>query len=69
MSFKKKAPAPTVAQPPTPEPIYSLGQAATVLNLEERAVARKLTTGEIVGVKKHGRWYTSHKHLLNYLGL
>lgn len=66
---QKKEQAAVSPQPLAADPIYGLGQAAQVLNLEERAVARKFTAGEIHAVKKHGRWYTTHRHIVAYLGL
>ena len=46
---------------------YTLSEAATKLNCNERILRNKLGAGEITGYKRMNKWYILHKDLLAYI--
>lgn len=46
---------------------YTLSEAATKLNCNERVLRNKLGTGEIKGYKRMNKWYILHSDLIAYI--
>jgi hypothetical protein len=67
MAHKDKPELKDVITPSSPDPIYTLERAATVLDCSTVVLARKFKAGEIQGKKKLGKWFTCHSNLLAYI--
>jgi hypothetical protein len=47
--------------------IYTIEQAAAVLDCNVRVLADKFKAGDIRAKKKLGKWYTIHANLLSFI--
>jgi hypothetical protein len=67
MAHKENPNQKDVPTPISSNLIYTIEQAAAVLDCNVRVLADKFKAGDIRAKKKLGKWYTIHANLLSFI--